>query len=793
MTTSTAKTEAHERPTGWGYYPATFAALVYSVPLLAPDLPWWAAPAIGLAAAVFGALGASARFSAEVYGRDFQAGVALCVALSGLAAGVWLVVAWWAGGPLGTLHGTPLWQWLLLGLVVFGGWWTMLMLRAPSYAEAMDRLRGMPEPRLAIAAGPTGLAGEYARILFDAGVTGARITSVETSESGAVETVNLVSERAAPGRKALTYAGFAQKVEDIALEASRAFEERRGITDLQPTDVLPEPAASAHRYKLHVTVKKQVGRQIPYQVRTEPRPWEDPLWLGKYQDDRDIWFRLCHREEGASHLTLLGMTGAGKGNVINVLVAELTASREGEVWMAANQKLVQLVYKWLLPWLRRITDRPVIDRVAGQSQREVLEMLADALHYATLCNEQLGVDPVRVYGAGRGALAVILDESSDVLESRETIVLWDGRRMNASQIWAALKQLARTSPVNCIDASQYALFTAAGDQGAKQRRNTGAGICGKIRRRQDMGSVMPGIPGHVDPTKLPKHEFFFQPDSSEDEPRAMRGRPAAMFREEHIVPVAINNTQWRTGLDPDLTKQLRHYADRWAAKRLPELVKEAERGGYSWPGSPVSAGQVEPGADAAPAVEAPVASSAPEPAPTQEATHMPAPDNLPELPDLPDGALPQGWTEDGFDVWAYFTAEGGTSQTGSGILQGLPTTDGIKNAVARFNAAHGVGVPDPLGAVLRALSHPNAPQDWISTETLAGVLGRYKPTDDELTKRRAWEAFGLELGRQIGMKSEELPRPVDPKRRKGWQVPKLREAGKRLAAERREGGEATSS
>lgn len=68
--------------------------------------------------------------------------------------------------------------------------------------------------------------------------------------------------------------------------------------------------------------------------------------------------------------------GGGKTNVLNVAIRRCLESDEGEVWLVGVNKLVKLAWPWLLPWLQGRTDRPVIDRVAGESIESCLRTLA---------------------------------------------------------------------------------------------------------------------------------------------------------------------------------------------------------------------------------------------------------------------------------------------------------------------------------------------------------------------------------------------------------------------------------
>ena len=113
-------------------------------------------------------------------------------------------------------------------------------------------------------------------------------------------------------------------------------------------------------------------------------------------------------------------------------------------------------------------------------------------------------------------------------------------------------------------------------------------------------------------------------------------------------------------------------------------------------------------------------------------------------------------------------------------------TSEIEAALAKMRAWHEKNahahkpVGEPLESVLFILAKPGAPE-WVPTEVLALAIGRIGPDTDAEEKRKAAEQLGKELNLQTGLKSEQLPRPVDAKRRRGYRTADLVEAGRRLS------------
>lgn len=761
---STATAAAHTRPEAWWAYPPLAGLLVYVVGQALPDLPWWPFAASGVVLAGLGWAVADRVWWRGDYG-PLVAGVARWgVALSCLAAGGWLAVS----AELGPLQ---VWQWLALGTAVVACWWWLLVWIAPGVARRRDDADTVAAGGLV----PTGPVSElvalYSGILTRSGSDDVRVLDVTVSPSGGVETARITPAPAAKS-KAITRTAFEGRLPSIVVEAARTLT-ARGI-DLQDQDVNVEPGTNAAEFLLHVTVQRAIDRVIPYVLDREPQPWCGPKRIGFYEDDRPLDLTICHEKDGASHTEVVGATGSGKSVLLNNVIGRQTGSDQGEVWLIGTSKLTKLAWDWLWPWLCGRTDRPVLDRVAGESPAACLRALADALQYAVECNRATAGGSARKPSRGRGALLVIIDEASDLLERNDLrITLWDGRKMNASELVAAIQKGGRTGPVGIVKANQDGLFGSLGSEGNKQRRNSTIGIALKVKRAGDATSVLPGMPS-VNAAKLPKTMMYVEPN--DDEPRLMRAR-AADLEDDLVHEVAEVNTAWRYGLDPAIASRLMYYADRWDPRWHQELIDQLHGRGLSWPGAPGHQ-QVLP--------------------------TVPKPGPVPGLPDreettvtieqpadsTDDGPVPvpDGWGDEAFDVWAAFDAVDGIS-TDAGAPSAAPgpfgntdtsTIDGALSKVAAFvRGTSGPAVPDPLGAVVAALAAPQAPQEWVSAAQLAVVLGRVKPDAGETAVAGAAQQLGRELRAQAP-ELEPVQRTVGERRPRGYLVADLRAAAAAL-------------
>lgn len=760
------------RPDGWPLYPLAGAVGLYLAGLA--DLPTSGVLAVGAVAVLAAVLVSRARWDAITYGDALAVEATALAVLAPASGAVWVVAAGWVD-PWSTLPWLGLW---LAGVTI---WWSSICLRAPT-AAAVDWT-----PGAAIDPPPGNEFGPYPTILARAGVTRARVTGLTTVGDG----LDIVSVEPLPGGdgqgRALTFSGFAGYAEAIGTECARYWAGHGH--DLDAGDVTPLPGRNAASWLLYVARHRTLAGHdaVPFVDDDGPTEWCGPKRIGLYEDMRPLELVLCHERDGGKHGEIIGATGSGKGVNLAVLIARLTASNAGEVWLVGTVKLQKLAWGWVRPWLAGEVDRPAVDRVGGPNVRDALEALADALHYCTLCNANEFGDDARKPTPGRGALAVVIDEASDLLERRDQITLWDGRKMDASQIVAAIRKEGRTGPVQVFTANQDNLFESSGRAGPKGKRNSSIAIVGKVRTAQDASQPLAGLPSIVNPTRLTDNMVYVE--TGDDDHRSVRAKAENLHGEDRIAAVAARRAPWRLGLVPEYVAQLNHYRDRWDPSRHPDLARGCRGRGWTWPVAPLTLNQPEPPADqpvtgtpdhparggvttveppAEPVAEPPVTTPArttPEP-PVTSANH---PDDQPDR-DVAD-QLPDGWFDDTFDVMAWFgetTTEppgpnhpgGGADQPGhisapATLADQIPTLDGqdvralgrqmVEKERQRLAALP--DIPAPLGLAIGLAAKRGAPE-FIPTVVLAVAMGRVEKTAPIEERRRAAEQLGRELAAQ---------------------------------------------
>lgn len=334
-----------------------------------------------------------------------------------------------------------------------------------------------------------------------------------------------------------------------------------------------EETSYAHLWKLHVSTENALAESIPYPFGRPGVSAKDPIQPGVYEDFEPIKLSTL-----GVHGIMVGATNSGKSTVARTMMAEYTRQVDGMTWCAATVKLMPLVFRWLLPWFNGETDRPVINRVAGEDPREVLRMLADVYHLAHANNR--GDDEDYPVATNDPALKVIIDEVTRIAEYSEKITTFDGRKFTASALLDEICSMARSAGISVQFFTQYGLIDALGDWGTRILRNVRLRVVGQTMKDYDGTSTLTGM-DHVRTTQLRNYTLIIQPDA--EEPRAL---PAKVYNltKDDVPRVARDNTQFVPN-DPQRWIDLLgdSYTDRWEPHRQATLVALCERRGIDYP------------------------------------------------------------------------------------------------------------------------------------------------------------------------------------------------------------------
>lgn len=871
MTISQLPPTRTARPGGWLWWPVTFATVAWIAPQILAGLPLWTAPVAGAVVAGAGIGLARYQWPIEVYGVAYLRGaIAFALATGVLLAG-WLLACQLAGGPI------TLWRWFAYGLAAMALWYFVLAWRAPHWAASVERRVVGAQVAERVEQLETG--GVYAGILRAAGVIpGAAITRVERSETGGMDTVHLVPAAAAGGRKRMTYNGLVARLADIITEADLAlpgidlteddvipemvsaaswrlsFTVRRVLADPVPYPIRTEPRDvdepgcygrfendTAIRIALtsctvgtsHIDLLagtgggKTVGINGQIAEDLAPDRWE--VWVFATRKLVPLvwpWLRPWVAGE-TDRPALDRVIGEDMREVLAGMAEAL------QLVTAWNQQLGAADVRSVRPGDGGLT---LVFDEASTSLSNPLPITF------TLNGQSVTMTASDMFGElsrlARSAQVKLIRAFQDGLFGSGGAA---GQIARRNVLAAIVGKVARQQ-----DASAFMPAMPAGIK------------C--TRLRDNAVYVQPNL---EEPTILRGKLWALYAKE------ATGGRPAV----DHIRPVVLAYTRWRHGLNPAVTARLATYADRWSPARLPQLVAVAQAEGYTWPTERATPDQPEatpPVTPAATSTASGAAGSATSTAggltpdqhdrmilalrilgqqqdegdrfvreylagtldPTSEhiarsAVGLPpaaantetgsaTPPSTTTTPEATMPAnLPDGWDNDGFDVWAAFTAadqdqdQAGGDQAGEQpattdqpvAAPGTPAsviaaadTSGIAAALARqaeqeaYLARLG-GVPEPLRTVLLQMLHPAAQKvvatGWVPTAVLAAALGRCRLEDPASIRNPAVAQLGLELARVTGLRAREIPRPAGLGRVSGWNVDELRAAGERLMQDQR--------
>jgi DNA segregation ATPase FtsK/SpoIIIE, S-DNA-T family len=231
------------------------------------------------------------------------------VAGGGTIAFIWATVGWALIAPW-TLAMSLAWLITLLGL--WGAWWWHsrgrskvsvpgLKLWQMEYWEVRRKLSLILEtwPYTMAAAGVRGCRGTHIiKIPY-----GYRVTVELTGESH-VGTLDASRDRLAVSLAA--YAGLG-----VTVEGDRQH---------------------SHRGTVTVWMEEPNQESLPWKSPTPPVKVTDPIWLGRFADLSDCWFRLVPKAGQCHDLIVSGVKGSGKSTILQAILGHLVMCSDAVVW-----------------------------------------------------------------------------------------------------------------------------------------------------------------------------------------------------------------------------------------------------------------------------------------------------------------------------------------------------------------------------------------------------------------------------------------------------------------------------
>lgn len=561
--------------------------------------PWLMLPAgLGLTGAAMYA--ARHTYGETEYGQQQARSATALSGAAGVTATSWLV---WAGQPdITPLNPTALGT-LLLGGGLFGALYSALRGKAPERRNAIENVKAEAKRQHDEARHERQVHHKvelWQPIIDRAGLTGVKV--YDWAETKAGEVLHLIDSPEKP----LKLAGVQEACPNIASIAAHALA-HQGVK-LQTNQVRAEEGDAAHLFKLHISTKNRFARDMSYPMDRPVQSIEQPIRPGVFEDDEDLALTVV-----GTHLFMVGATGSGKDVFTNNCVAETTRTNNAKVWIGGTAKLMPQIWPWLAPWFRGLTDRPLLDRVAGENPTQVGRMLADLYKIGTQRNKKLGPLSKHHPTPTDPAYVGVLVEGADFLRDHDTmrIKTFDGRTWSPSALLDVITRAFRSAGVGVVMVSQYGLMDGSGSYGSYMMRNFTIRVAGKTMSHSDGTNTLVGLRG-TDTTKLRNYTLLVQPNV--EEPRSMPAKAFLLDGEQQIQPVAVRNTG-NQARSPEWIENISdEHRNRWNQDEHPELAEIVEGLGLSWPSLPgESAGTMTPSEPSADEDEA--AAEETEPAP----------------------------------------------------------------------------------------------------------------------------------------------------------------------------------
>jgi S-DNA-T family DNA segregation ATPase FtsK/SpoIIIE len=431
-------------------------------------VPGWAVPAVALAAGIVTSL--------SVWSSSGHGPLSFYALVFGLFLAGW--AAWAEATKVWNVVTVTAW---LIGMIVFAPWGAMAMVAA-------SRPR---EPRFGLPAADPDAEKRaemqrFETMLAEAGQADVRVLDLKEERSGRVLKLAL------PESGAVTLAGLKSVASrfEVTLRA-------------QPGAV--EFTTGAHSGEVIMRVREKYVlnevRKLPPELRATTV--RDPFAIGVQEDGSTL--KISLRE---LHMLMIGTTGSGKSNLINVIIAQLASCVDTVIWVI-DMKGGRTVRPWLQAWSEGNTEAPALDWVAT-TREEAAMMMQAFLHVLDVrMNSQLGGSKITP-SASTPQIVLICDETADLLgynRGRRSQVGEEGTTNTQFLEWAeTIVQKARSEACSSIWSAQRGTNDMVGSGTLKSlcklRMALGASseddfryVIPDARDAQRMMSVMEDSPG----------------------------------------------------------------------------------------------------------------------------------------------------------------------------------------------------------------------------------------------------------------------------------------------------------
>jgi hypothetical protein len=205
-----------------------------------------------------------------------------------------------------------------------------------------------------------------------------------------------------------------------------------------------------------------------------------PFGVGLYEDGN-----VCDLLAREVAVLIVGLRGAGKSNLINVLIAQLGRCVDTLIFMI-DMKGGRAAVPWITPWMEGRTPLPVIDWVA--TSRDEAERMLSACLRAIDARAHSGEGEEKITPSGHTpAVLLIMDEIAIILGTGRGPRAGRGEATNLQLAGLAtdLVQLGRSEAVDVIAATQRGTvtMTGSGDLKSQCKERFGLGVASEADAR----------------------------------------------------------------------------------------------------------------------------------------------------------------------------------------------------------------------------------------------------------------------------------------------------------------------
>lgn len=452
---------------------AAVAALGLEAVLPSTGAPGWALPA----AEIISATGTA------VVTWSFTGKKAFPAYMAGLG--------WFLGGWTAWAQAAGMWHWGTISGFLAG-----MAALVPAGVLAWHRRHGRPEPQLALSAVPEPLMIEpepdeneiqmmkFAMMFADFGITAGK--DPYTDQDVPVNVTSLSEERwgrlvhiTLPLHGKLTVEDFTARARnfEVALQAQQG-----AVTfDIGATS-----------REVVMKVRERDGLQLSGRLTPDLRAKTvNEAFVAGFQEDGSH-LRMSVRE---AHWLLVGITGSGKSNLINLLIAQLANCVDTVVWMI-DMKGGRAGKPWFQAWSEGRAEAPAIDWLAT-TRAEAQEMMT-ALVTASQVRAESGVGGDKITpSAGLPQIILICDEMADLMGDATAPAGSELGEEEKSNNWFTKKgtlvtQKGRSEAVASIWATQRGTNGMSGSGDMKS--NMDVAIALKPKKLADLQYVIPDAP-----------------------------------------------------------------------------------------------------------------------------------------------------------------------------------------------------------------------------------------------------------------------------------------------------------